>query len=55
MHQCDCIYKERKILNEITGRNEEANENIMEEMETLMGATGNKREIRERIKNSFMS
>lgn len=49
MRNVTAFIKKEKILNEITGRNEEANENIMEEMETLMGATGNKREIRERL------
>ncbi|MGY3803127.1 hypothetical protein ACWNT8_03565 [Pigmentibacter ruber] len=49
MRNVTAFIKKEKIQNDITGRNEEANENIMEEMESLMGATGNKREIRERL------
>ncbi|APJ02445.1 hypothetical protein [Silvanigrella aquatica] len=49
MRNVTAYIKKEKILNDITGRNEEPNENTMEEMETLMGATGNKREIRERL------
>ncbi|BBH51632.1 hypothetical protein [Fluviispira sanaruensis] len=47
--------KKEKMQNEITGRHEDANENIMEEMESLMGATGNKREIRERLVGKIAS
>lgn len=49
MKNVTAFIKKEKIQNEITGRYEDANENIMEEMETLMGATGNKKEIRERL------
>ncbi|WP_186646365.1 hypothetical protein [Fluviispira vulneris] len=47
--------KKEKMQNEITGRHEDANENIMDEMESLMGATGNKREIRERLVGKIAS
>ena len=49
MRNVSAFIKKEKIQNDITGRNEEANESTMDEMETLMGATGNKRDIRERL------
>lgn len=49
MRNVTAFLKKEKIQNDITGRQEEANESIMEEMESLMGASGNKREIRERL------
>lgn len=41
--------KKEKIQNEITGKQEEANETIMDEMENLMNATGQKKEFREKL------
>lgn len=49
MRHVSAYLKKEKIQNEITGRQEDANETTMEEIEALMGASGNKREIRERL------
>ena len=49
MRNVTAYIKKEKLQNDLTGRQEEANENIMDEMENLMGATGNKKDIRERL------
>ncbi|NBO37156.1 hypothetical protein EBU99_01090 [bacterium] len=41
--------KKENVENEITQKLEPANENVMEEMESLLGLTGDKREIRENL------
>ena len=41
--------KKERVENDITGKMEEPNETIMEELEALMGATGSKRDVREHI------
>lgn len=41
--------KNEKIKNDITGQSEEPNENNMNEMEALLGTTGPKREMREKV------
>lgn len=53
-HVTSFLNKE-KIQNEITGRNEEANESFMDELEVLMGITGSKREARERLVSKLAS
>ncbi len=49
LHHISNFLKNEKILNDITGKNEQANETIMDEMENLMGSTGDKRQFRESL------
>jgi predicted Ser/Thr protein kinase len=49
MRNVMAFIKKEKLQNDLTGRLEDANETIMEEVEALMGAIGDKRDIRERL------
>lgn len=41
--------KKERVMNEHTGKNEDPSETVMEEIEALVGAQGDKREVRERF------
>jgi serine protein kinase len=51
LKQIVAFLNKERIFNEITGKTEDPSETVMQEIENLMGFSGNTRDIRERILN----